>query len=213
MSISLQDISPTQFNFIQRTYGVLLIALIAMTLLGVFSYTTLPQASRMPLLILDTLIWIACGWFGLRNPIKAVFPVFLLITGLFLGQVAHLYRPDMFLAAALMTLAIFGAVSGYVLYTKKDFTFLGGALNIGFFILIAMMLLLFIFKISILSLILGLFGTAVFIGWILYDTSQILYRADETGYTAQHAAFDLFMDIIGLFSFVRSLFGYFSDED
>lgn len=68
-------------------------------------------------------------------------------------------------------------------------------------------------QIKILYLIIGLFGSAVFVGWILYDTSHILQRADDPDYSAPHAAFDLFMDIIGLFSYVRLLFSYFSSDD
>lgn len=68
-------------------------------------------------------------------------------------------------------------------------------------------------QIKILYLIIGLFGSAVFVGWILYDTSHILQRAGDPDYSAPHAAFDLFMDIIGLFSYVRLLFSYFSSDD
>lgn len=211
MTTNLMQLEPYQLSFIQKTYTILFGALALMTVLGIFSYTVLPPASAFPLFILDTLIWIACGWFGLRNPIKAIFPVFLVITGLFLGQIAHYYRPEIFLSASILTLAIFAGVSSYVLWSKQDFTFLRGALNIGFWVLLAMMLLLFFVHISVLSLILGLFGTAIFIGWILYDTSQIVYRADDAAYSPYYGAFDLFMDIIGLFSFIRSLFSYFDD--
>jgi FtsH-binding integral membrane protein len=36
-------------------------------------------------------------------------------------------------------------------------------------------------------------------------------RADQLGYNAHMGAFDLFMDIIGLFSFVRHLFNFIDD--
>lgn len=87
-------------------------------------------------MILDFLIWVACGWFGWRNPIKAVFPIFLVITGLAMGQIAHLYSPNLFLSAALTTLAIFAGVSTYVFFSKRDFSFLAVSLNIGFWILL-----------------------------------------------------------------------------
>jgi len=70
------DLNREDSQFIQRTYQVLFGALALMTLLGIFSYTQLPSASAGPLMLLDSIIWIACGWFGLRNPIKAVFPIF-----------------------------------------------------------------------------------------------------------------------------------------
>jgi FtsH-binding integral membrane protein len=195
-----------QVKFVQKTYLVLSGALAIMTVLGVFSYFFLSPVAALPVLILDSIIWIACGWFGLRNPIKAVFPVFLIITGLALGQIAHFYRPDVFLAAGITTLMIFAGTSAYVFFTKQDFSFLRVALNIGFWILLAAAILGFFLNLSAFSLIIGIFGSLIFIGWILYDTSKILLRADELNYNENLGAFDLFMDIIGLFSFVRSLF-------
>lgn len=205
------DLSRQETQFIQQTYQVLFGALALMTVLGIFSYTQLPRVSATPLMILDTLIWIACGWFGLRNPIKAVFPVFLVITGLCLGQIAHLYRPDVFLTAAVTTMAIFAGTSSYVFFSKKDFSFLRASLNIGFWVILALSVISFFVHISALSLFIGIFGSVIFIGWILYDTSQILMRADQLGYNAHLGAFDLFMDIIGLFSFVRHLFNLIDD--
>ena len=113
------DLSREDSQFIQRTYQVLFGALALMTLLGIFSYTQLPPASAGPLMLLDSIIWIACGWFGLRNPIKAVFPIFLIITGLCLGQIAHLYRPDVFMTAAATTLAIFAEPATMFFSVKK----------------------------------------------------------------------------------------------
>ena len=205
------DLEPYQLSFIQRTYAVLFLALAAMTICGVFSYFILPPVAKLPLLILDALIWVACGWFGLRNPIKAIFPLFVVITGLALGQIAQLYHPDTFFAAGILTLVAFAATSSYVLKSRKDFSFLAGFLKIGFWVLLALMVLLIFIQVSLLSAFLGLFGTAVFIGWILYDTSQIIYRADHAGYSPQLGAFDLFMDMIGLFSFVRHLFNLWDD--
>ena len=94
---------------------------------------------------------------------------------------------------------------------KKDFSSLRASLNIGFWVILALSVISFFVHISALSLFIGIFGSVIFIGWILYDTSQILMRADQLGYNAHTGAFDLFMDIIGLFSFVRHLFNFIDD--
>lgn len=211
MNSQVLNLNPEQLTFVQRTYRILFVTLCLMTVVGIFSYNVLPPVAKFPILILDMLIWVACGWFGWRNPIKTVFPLFLVITGLALGQIAHFYRPEMFLTAALLTLAIFAGVSSYVLSSKRDFSFLRVGLNLCFWVILAMGILLFFVDISVLSLLFGLFGTAVFIGWILYDTSQLLYRIDDSGYSPYLGAFDLFMDMIGLFSFIRQLLNYFDD--
>src|SRR4028119_449647 len=75
--------------FIRRTYTVFIISLLGICVSGFLSYLFLPRSSFIPLAIIDGLMWVACGWFGWRRPALLVLPLFSLITGLFLGQVAH----------------------------------------------------------------------------------------------------------------------------
>jgi FtsH-binding integral membrane protein len=69
-------------------------------------------------------------------------------------------------------------------------------------------LVLFI-KVSFLSVLLGMVGTALFIGWLLYDTSEILNRMDSD-YPPASGAFDLMMDIVGLRSWIERLLHHFT---
>ena len=94
---------------------------------------------------------------------------------------------------------------------KKDFSSLRASLNIGFWVILALSVISFFVHISALSLFIGIFGSVIFIVWILYDTSQILMHAEQLNYNAHMGAFDLFMDIIGLFSFVHHLFNFIDD--
>jgi FtsH-binding integral membrane protein len=202
-----RDFSPSQLAFIQQSYLIFLMGLSSLLVLGLFSYFVLPQSLRWPLGLIDSLLWIACGFFGLRQPIKVVFPVFILITGLFFGQLARA-NAGLFITSALLSVLVFAGVTAYVFYSGRDFSFLSSKLGYGFWFLVGGSLLLLFINVSFLSLLLGMVGTAVFIGWLLYDTSQILSRMDGD-YSPASGAFDLIMDIVGLRSWVERLIRYF----
>lgn len=202
-----RDFTPPQLAFIQQTYLIFLAGLGSMFVLGLFSYFVLPQSLRWPLGLIDSLLWIVCGWFGLRQPVKLIFPVFIVITGLFFGQLARA-NAGLFMTSAVLTVLVFAGVTAYVFSSDRDFSFLRDKLSYGFWFLIAGSLLLLFVKVSFLSLLLGIVGTAIFIGWLLYDTSQILSRMDGD-YPPASGAFDLMMDIVGLRSWIESLLRHF----
>jgi FtsH-binding integral membrane protein len=190
-------------QFLRATYLTLLGSLAAMSALGFLSYHLLPPSSLFVLGIADSIIWIACGWFGWREPITLTFGLFTLITGLLLGQVAHT-SPHILGVSSALSLAAFGGLSAYVHLTRQSFSFLRGFLWIAFFVLLSGCLILPFVWNNRLELLLAAFGTLVFGCWILYDTSQILERMDED-LTPGVAAFELMLDLIGLRSWVAGL--------
>jgi FtsH-binding integral membrane protein len=190
-------------SFIRSTYRWLFFALAAIAVLAVFSSHVLPKSSFGPLGTADGLIWVVCGWFGWRNPVQVAFPLFVTITGLFLGQLAQFHMAS-FLMASILTPIAFAGLSLYVHFTKTSFSFLRGFLAISFFIILGSGLLLCFFHNHLMELLLVMFGVLVFACWILYDTSQILERADED-FTPGIAAFELIIDIVGLHRWVMDL--------
>ena len=56
------------------------------------------------------------------------------------------------------------------------------------------------------------FGTLTFAGWILYDTSKVVLEVDSME-AAAYAAFELMLDIIGLFWNLLNLLWSFAGED
>lgn len=104
--------------------------------------------------------------------------------------------------AFLLTVSIFGALSAYVLTTKKDFSFLRGALWIG---TVAMLVIVLIFSFT------GFAGqawipfayVALLGGWTLYDTSQVLHRRPVNQYVA--ASVDLLVDFVLMFLYVLTI--------
>jgi modulator of FtsH protease len=112
------------------------------------------------------------------------------------------------------TALVFFALSGYVLTTKKDFSFLGGFLFVGLIIAIVAMLGLAIasyFGVHISGAFLAINAAIVFImsGFILFDTSRII-NGGETNYIMATTA--LYLDIYNLFTSLLHLIGAMSDD-
>lgn len=104
--------------------------------------------------------------------------------------------------AALITLVIFAGLTATVFITKKDFSFLRGALNVGFWALmgIGICSMLFGFQIGILYCAAVI---ALMAGYILYQTSLIMAYFPPTHYVA--AALMLYSSIATLFWYVLQI--------
>ena len=118
--------------------------------------------------------------------------------------------PDIVPAAAVITLVIFGGLTGIVFVTKTDFSFMGRALSLLSFGALAVALAGMLFGFS-----LGVFFAggmvALMAGWILYDTSNILhhYRTDQPA----AAALALFSSLSTLFWYVIRLLMVTQSDD
>lgn len=110
--------------------------------------------------------------------------------------------PSVVPTAALITAVVFGGLTGFVLITKKDFSFLRGALVVGSFLALGIIGAGLLFGFS-----LGTWFAAAMVlfasGAILYETSNVL-RVYRPG---QHvaAALGLFASVALLFWYVLSL--------
>ena len=109
---------------------------------------------------------------------------------------------------------IFFALSGYVLTTRKDFSFMRGFLFAGLMILFFGSLFylaanyLFGFYVSGLSLAISAGAVLLFSGFILYDTSTIL-RGEQTNYIM--ATVGMYLNIYNIFVHLLHLISAFDD--
>ena len=99
-----------------------------------------------------------------------------------------------------LTAAVFIGLSVYVFTTKKDFSWMGGMLFIGIFILLGAMIIGFFVGGLTYHLAISVGGVLLFAGFILYDTSMIMkyYATDEH----VMAALGLYIDVLNLFVFL-----------
>jgi len=114
------------------------------------------------------------------------------------------------LQALMLTAAVFMSLTAYTFTTKKDFSCLGAGLFGALIVLLVWGLLNMIFDFGgIGRMVFSLFGTLLFSGYILYDTSQIMHNLGPDDYV--EGAINLYLDIINLFlyllEFLRMLQG------
>ncbi|HMJ56650.1 MAG TPA: Bax inhibitor-1/YccA family protein [Polyangiaceae bacterium] len=107
--------------------------------------------------------------------------------------------------AFLLTVLGFTGLTSYALLSKRDFSFLGGFLSMGLWVLIgASLLSLFVGGASF-SLAIASVGVLLFGGYILFDTSRIL--RDPTNRDAVGAAIGLYLNFLNLFLFLLRILG------
>jgi modulator of FtsH protease len=112
------------------------------------------------------------------------------------------------------TAIVFFGLSGYVLTTGKNFSFLGGFLMAGLIVAIVSMLGLFVagmFGVHISGMMLAINAVVALLmcGFILYDTSAIV-NGGETNYL--RATVRLYLDILNLFTSLLHIFGALGDD-
>jgi modulator of FtsH protease len=195
-------------------------ALLSLTLLFSAAVASLSAALRLPH---PGLLLTLAGYFGLlffihkkQNSGWAVGGVFALtgFMGYTLGPVlaAQLALPGgaQTIAMALgATGATFLALSGWVLATRRDFSFMGGFLFAGMVIAILAGLAAMFFQMPALGLAVSAMVALLSAGLILYETSRIV-NGGETNYVL--ATVGLFVSLFNLFTSLLSLFGFGSND-
>jgi len=164
------------------------------------------------------------GMFGLlfltmflRNSVWGIVCVFAFtgFMGYTLGPTLNAYLTaftngsELVLTSLGATGVIFVALSGYVLTTKKDFSFMGGFLFIALLGGIVLSIAGMVFHLAAMQVALSALFVLIFSGYILYDTSRILHNG-ETNYVM--ATVSLYIDILNLFLSLLQLLSYFAGK-
>lgn len=167
---------------------------------------------------------IAMVWFVLpktANSSTGIYVVFAFtaLLGASLGPTLNHYLSmangsQIVLQALAGTALVFFGLSGYVLTTKKDFSFMRGFLVTGLIVVVVAMLAMLVasfFGVNIAGVHLALSAAIVFLmsGFILYDTSRIV-NGGETNYVM--ATVSLYLNIYNLFVSLLHLIGATSND-
>ena len=191
--------------FLKKVYGLLTLSLLVAVGAAMISPQIVPPGMFWPLFIAYFVLSLV-AYFVRRKPginLIALFS-FTAVTGLMLGMVASVYDAGVVEDALILTVVIFASLTGYVIASKKDFSFLGSFLFTGLIIIIVGGLLsAFIFHNPMGEFIIAGGGVFLFSGFILYDTSNILRRYSVDDYVG--GTLDLFMDVILLFMYLLRL--------
>ena len=131
--------------------------------------------------------------------------------GPLLTMYLHLANGGQIIGTALAgTGIIFLALSGYVLMTRKDFSFMGGFLMVGMLVLFGAIIANIFLAIPALSLTISAAVIFIMSGFILYDTSRIIHGG-ETNYVL--ATVSMYMTIFNIFVHLLSILGIMGGDD
>ena len=136
---------------------------------------------------------------------------FTTVSGLTLGPLLYQVGPSIAAEAFALTAITFAGLSLYVVYSRKDFSFMSGFLMTGLIVVIVGGLLnMFFIQSGMMHFVMSGASVLLFSGFILYDTSNILryYGTDE--YVS--ATLALYLDILNLFVALLSILGIMRDD-
>lgn len=229
-SVAARAASSERAAFIRRTYAHLAGAILAFMgvealLLNVLSEETQFQIVRLMRgqnWILVMLAFMAVSWLAQTWAYSRTSPTIQYAgLGLYIALEASIFFPLLLAAsyrvdktiiptAALLTLAVFGGLTLAVFLTRKDYSPLRPILSICTWLALGVVVAACFFHFS-LGLVFCFLMVALFSGWILYDTSNVMlhYRTD------QHvaAALALFSSVATLFWYILQIVMSFSSRD
>ncbi len=204
---------------LRNTYMLLSMTLIfSAAMAGVSMAMDAPYMGWIPLIVAFGLLFAISKF---RNSIWGIALVFAFtgILGFSLGPILNYYMQtaagtQVVVTAMSLTGMIFLSLSGYVLVSKKDFSFMSGFLMTGMWVVIGSIVLLLVgswlgWQISGLHLAISAAIVLLMSGFILFDTSRIIHGG-ETNYIM--ATVSLYLSIYNLFTSLLHLLGAFGDE-
>jgi FtsH-binding integral membrane protein len=208
-------------QFIMRTYGHLLGAILAFAACEVFLFTSglyvpilrvLSGSGMGMLLVLGGFVALGALFRSLAHSARSQSTQYLGLGAYVVLQalifvpllwMADNYAPGAIKSAALVTLLGFTGLTAVVFTTRRDFSFLGAVIRWGFILALVAIVAAVIFGFS-----LGTFFSVAMVGLagaaVLYDTSNVLHHFPEDSYVA--AALELFASIALMFWYVLRLF-------
>lgn len=187
---------------LRNTYFLLSLTLLFSAIMAYVSMVT----NAAPNTIVMFIVWIGLLFLttALRNSVWGLVTVFAFtgVGGYILGPTLNLYLAAYVNGMQLIATALFGTgtifltLSAYVLITKKNFSYMGGFLLIGFTTAFILGLAAVFTSTPLLTLLSSGAFVLIMSGFILHDTSKIIHGG-ETNYIL--ATISLYLNILILF--------------
>ena len=203
---------------LRNTYFLLSMTLMFSAAMAGFAIASdAPYMGWIPLLVAFGLLFAISK---MRNSVWGILLVFAFtgILGYALGPVINMYLQtpagtQTVMTAAGLTGVIFLSLSCYTLVTQKDFSYMGGFLMTGLWVVIGCIVLMIFgglmgFEVTLLNLTISAAIVIIMSGLILYETSQIVHGG-ETNYIM--ATVSLYLSIYNLFTSLLFLLGFNDD--
>lgn len=201
--------------------GLVLTALTAWLTASSESMIRMFYSSQVPLIIvavaeLGLVIYLSASISRLQaSTALLLFCVYSVLNGITCSAVLLVYTAQSVYTAFLSTAGMFGGMSIYALYTKRDITSWGSFLHMGLIgLLVAMVVNMFVGS-STADMAISVIGIIIFMGLTAYDTAKIKALAtdagsmddESAGKIAVIGALQLYLDFINLFLYLIRIFG------
>ena len=203
-------------NVLRNTYILLSLTLLfGAACAGLAMVTNAPPLGFMSILIYFGLLFVAQALSESPWGILAVF-AFTGFLGFTIGPIINLYLHGMTNGAQLVmtslagTGIIFFALSGYVLTTRQNFSYLGGFLVVGVMLAFMAGIASMFFQLPALSLAVSAAFILLSSGLIMYETSEIIHGGQRNYILA---TITLYVSIYNLFLSLLQLLSFFSNRD
>jgi FtsH-binding integral membrane protein len=134
---------------------------------------------------------------------------FAALMGLSFATIFVIYNMGSIVSAFMGGAILFGVMSGYGYFTKKDLSSLGSLLFVGLIaIIIASIVNIFVGS-TVMQMVISAIAILIFLGLTAYDTQQIREEVsmDNDGIAEIRGALTLYLDFINLFLNLLQLFG------
>jgi FtsH-binding integral membrane protein len=165
------------------------------------------------LVIFAPLVAILAVSFNMEKMSKSSLQIFLhgfaALMGLSFSTIFVVYNLGSIVSAFMGAAVLFGVMSFYGYFTKKDLTELGSLMFIGLIaIIIASIVNIFIGS-TVFQMVISAIGVIVFLGLTAYDTQKIrtIVSVENDGKAEVSGALSLYLDFINLFLMLLQLFG------
>jgi FtsH-binding integral membrane protein len=163
--------------------------------------------------IFAPLVAILAVSFNMERMSKSSLQIFLhgfaALMGLSFSTIFVVYNLGSIVSAFMGAAVLFGVMSFYGYFTKKDLTELGSLMFIGLIaIIIASVINIFIGS-TVFQMVISAIGVIVFLGLTAYDTQKIrtIVSVENDGKAEVSGALSLYLDFINLFLMLLQLFG------
>jgi FtsH-binding integral membrane protein len=176
------------------------------------------QSILLVLIVAELGLVLGLSW-GINRISTAVamgmFVLYSLLNGVSLSSVLLVYTGESIFSAFLTTAGMFGAMSVYGLYTKRDLSSWRGFLLMGLWgLLIALCVNMFVGN-GMADLVISVVGVFVFLGLTAYDTQYLRNLGERleqesretSGKLAIIGALHLYLDFVNLFIYLLRIFG------
>ena len=182
-SVGIDSVETVNVIF-RKVYQFMAMGLILTALAAYFTASSqfmleMLYTSSAPMIIiavaeLGLVLWISAGINKLSaSAARNIFFVYSILNGLLCSSVLLVYTQQSIAQAFLTTAGMFGAMSIYGLYTKRDISGWGSFLHMGLFGLIIGMVINMFMGSSTAEIAISVLGVIIFLGLTAYDTAKI----------------------------------------